>query len=217
MRMLRPLPEGVTRPRLPALVPTNVRFSNRSCEVKHFETVRHCQCPMSHCGLVIFVRNRLRRTFRHGRSKDEAEQARRRPYRLTNVQRSTRTSELTASIVPRGTSCHGFVERRVFADCIRLPAALIAVANAPGPDGTRCRSSHMRCRIAANRRASATIACFIPSDACPTCIAQALSQDHIFEHGSWRGCCVEHRLHRFHLAQRDIRRVPQSTVARLHT
>ena len=41
-------------------------------------------------------------------------------------------------------------------------------------------STHMRCMITANRRASATIAFFIPRRLA-ICIAQALSQDHLFE------------------------------------
>jgi hypothetical protein len=42
-------------------------------------------------------------------------------------------------------------------------------------------STHMRCMITANRRASATIAFFIPRRLA-ICIAQALSQDHFFEY-----------------------------------
>ena len=41
-------------------------------------------------------------------------------------------------------------------------------------------STHMRCMITPNRRASATIAFFIPRRLA-ICIAQALSQDHFFE------------------------------------
>src|ERR1035437_7432544 len=41
-------------------------------------------------------------------------------------------------------------------------------------------STHMRCMITASRRASATIAFFIPRRLA-ICIAQALSQDHLFE------------------------------------
>ena len=41
-------------------------------------------------------------------------------------------------------------------------------------------STHMRCRITASRRASATIAFFFPRRLA-ICIAQALSQDHFFE------------------------------------
>jgi hypothetical protein len=41
-------------------------------------------------------------------------------------------------------------------------------------------STHMRCMMTASRRASATIAFFIPRRLA-TCIAQAFSQDHLFE------------------------------------
>src|SRR5262245_5973917 len=41
-------------------------------------------------------------------------------------------------------------------------------------------STHMRCMITANRRARATIAFFIPRRLA-ICIAQALSQDHLFD------------------------------------
>ena len=41
-------------------------------------------------------------------------------------------------------------------------------------------STHMRCMMTASRRASATIAFFIPRRLA-ICIAQALSQDHFFE------------------------------------
>jgi hypothetical protein len=41
-------------------------------------------------------------------------------------------------------------------------------------------STHMRCRMTANRRARATIAFFIPRRLA-ICIAQALSHDHFFE------------------------------------
>ena len=44
-------------------------------------------------------------------------------------------------------------------------------------------STHMRCMITASRRASATIAFFIPRRLA-ICIAQALSQDHFFERTS---------------------------------
>ena len=43
----------------------------------------------------------------------------------------------------------------------------------------------MRCMITANRRASATIAFFIPRRLA-ICIAQALSQDHLFECSSMK-------------------------------
>src|SRR5262245_39821906 len=49
----------------------------------------------------------------------------------------------------------------------------------PGPADS-VPSTQMRCRITASRRASATIAFFIPRRLA-ICIAQALSHDHFFE------------------------------------
>src|ERR1700738_5363297 len=106
---------------------------------------------------------------------DEAEQSLRRPYRKTN-DRSKRTYELTSSIVPRGTSFHRSVE---------LECPPIAF----DPDGSHAAvtsrvhrnsvpSTHMRCMITANRRASATIAFFIPR-CLAIFMAQALSHDHL--------------------------------------
>ena len=50
----------------------------------------------------------------------------------------------------------------------------------PGPRNSVV-STQMRCMITANRRASATIAFFIPRRLA-ICIAQALSHDHFFEY-----------------------------------
>src|SRR6202167_6583599 len=55
-------------------------------------------------------------------------------------------------------------------------------------------STQMRCMITANRRASATIAFFIPRRLA-ICIAQALSQDHFLERNHGLSCFVEHRPH----------------------
>ena len=100
---------------------------------------------------------------------DEAEQSLGRPNRQIDG-RSKRTSELTSSIVPRGTSFHGLVELEF------SPIDLIAY----GPHATAVSrvqqnsvpSTHMRCMITASRRASATIAFFIPRRLA-ICIAQA--------------------------------------------
>jgi hypothetical protein len=54
--------------------------------------------------------------------------------------------------------------------------------------------------ITANRRASATIAFFIPRRLA-ICIAQALSQDHFFERSSQRTFRAEYRLAACHLRQ----------------
>jgi hypothetical protein len=98
------------------------------------------------------------------------------PYRQTN-DRSKRTCELTSSIGPRGTSLsssflllrlilHGF--HAVAAACSRVQRSSVP-------------STQMRCMMTANRRARATIAFFIPRRLA-ICIAQALSQDHFFDH-----------------------------------
>ena len=96
------------------------------------------------------------------------------------VGRSKQTRELTSSIVPRGTSFHHLVETRVLLLLIltgshAAAASLVQRNSAP--------STHMRCMITANRRASATIALFIPRRLA-ICIAQALSQDHFAERNS---------------------------------
>ena len=92
--------------------------------------------------------------------------------------RSKRTNELTSSIVPRGTSFHRLVELEfspiVFDSYGSHAAAASRVQRNSVP------STHMRCMITASRRASATIAFFIPRRLA-ICIAQALSQDHFFE------------------------------------
>ena len=110
---------------------------------------------------------------------DEVEQSLGRPCRQTDG-RSKQTRKLTSSIVPRGTSFHHLVETRVLLLLIltgshAAAASLVQRNSAP--------STHMRCIITANRRASATIALFIPRRLA-ICIAQALSQDHFAERNS---------------------------------
>ena len=88
--------------------------------------------------------------------------------------RSKRTCELTSSIVPRGTSFHRSVELEcspIVLDPSHAAATSLVQRNS-------VPSTQMRCMITARRRASATIAFFIPRRLA-TCIAQALSQDHL--------------------------------------
>jgi hypothetical protein len=110
---------------------------------------------------------------------DEVEQSFGRPCRQTNG-RSKRTSELTSSIVPRGTSFHRSVEFEfppIGLDAARFHAAAVACSRV---QRNSVPSTHMRCMITANRRARAPIAFFIPR-CLAICIAQALSQDHFFD------------------------------------
>src|ERR1700758_1123226 len=113
-------------------------------------------------------------------SEDKVEQSFGRPFRQENG-RSKRTCELTSSIVPRGTLFHRLVELEF------PPIALIL----SGPHAAAASLVHLnsvpsiqiRCIITANRRASATIAFFIPR-CLAIFIAQALSQDHFAERSS---------------------------------
>ena len=112
-------------------------------------------------------------------SEDEVEQSFRRPYRQTN-DRSKRTCELTSSIVPRGTSFHRRVELECLLSNVIFYCDHAATADCSLVQRNSVPSTHIRCMITANRRASATIAFFIPQRLA-ICIAQALSHDHFFE------------------------------------
>src|ERR1700742_269342 len=104
---------------------------------------------------------------------DEAEQSLGRPCRQKNG-RSKRTCELTPSIVPRGTSFHRSVELE-FSPIGFDPAQYSCCCDCrlfPGPPELGA-IHQMRWRTTARRRASATIAFFIPRRLA-ICIAQAL-------------------------------------------
>ena len=92
--------------------------------------------------------------------------------------RSKQTCELTSSVVPRGTSFHRLVE-------LEFPPIGSDLHGSHAVATSRVQrnsvpSTQMRCMITANRRASATIAFFIPRRLA-ICIAQALSHDHFLE------------------------------------
>jgi hypothetical protein len=108
---------------------------------------------------------------------DEVEQSFGRPCRQCNG-RFKRTYELTSSIVPRGTSFHRWVELDLVLSHLILHRSQAAATSLVHRNSVP--STHTRCMITANRRASATIAFFIPR-CLATFIAQALSQDHFVE------------------------------------
>ena len=136
-------------------------------------------CPPLQCRCRSRARASLR-TRHQGPSimgfEDEAERSLGRPCHQTDG-RSKRTCELTSSIVPRGTSFHRSVE--LLSDLV-LCGAHAAAAACSRVQRNSVPSTQMRCMITASRRASATIAFFIPRRLA-ICIAQALSQDHFFE------------------------------------
>src|SRR5262249_31148957 len=111
---------------------------------------------------------------------DEVEQSFGRPRRQYDG-RSKRTNDLTSSIVPRGTSFHRWVELDLLLSHLILHRSQAAAASLVHRKSVP--STHMRCMITAKRRASATIAFFIPR-CLATLIAQALSQDHFVERTS---------------------------------
>ena len=157
--------------------PRDVRFSNRPVEVKRFQTHHDSGVDVT-CGLTLL--------FGLGTSALPSWDSRTRWNNLYRglalvVGRSKRTCELTSSIVPRGTSVHRLVELEfppIAVDPERLHAAAASLVHL-----NSVPSVQMRCIITANRRASATIAFFIPR-CLAIFIAQALSQDHFAERNS---------------------------------
>src|SRR5262249_193978 len=111
---------------------------------------------------------------------EEGEQSFGRPCRQCDG-RFKRTHELTSSIVPRGTSFHRGVELDFLLLHWILHRSQAAATSLVHRNSVP--STHTRCMITANRRASATIAFFIPR-CLATFIAQALSQDHFVERTS---------------------------------
>ena len=149
------------------------RFSNRPFGVKRFQTIHHRSVSISLTGSCFSSESAQGPSIMG--FEDEAEQSFGRPCQQANG-RSKRPSELTSSIVPRGTSFHRRVEFGFLLSHLILydshAAATSRVQRKSVP------STQMRCRITANRRASATIAFLIPR--CRAIfIAQALSQDHL--------------------------------------
>src|SRR5262249_5603867 len=116
---------------------------------------------------------------------DEVKQSFGRPFGRPCRQydgRSKRTNDLTSSIVPRGTSFHRWGGSQV----LLLSGLILPSSEATAPSlvhRNSVPSTHMRCMITASRRASASIAFFIPR-CLAIFIAQALSQDHFVERTS---------------------------------
>src|SRR6202140_5102271 len=148
----------------------NVCFSNRPFGVKRFQTIHPCN---------VRCRSRARASLRNRHQgpsimgfEDEVEQSYGRP---SLDGRSKRTYELTSSIVPRGTSFHCWVDLGFPPIALILCAPQAATVSLVQQNSVP--STHIRCMITANRRASATIAFFIPR-CLAIFMAQALSQDH---------------------------------------
>jgi hypothetical protein len=155
----------------------DVCFSNRPFEVKHFQTIRRCSVDVVH-GLSLLFGIGTKALPSWG-FENEVEQSFRRPCRQfeRQVQADMRTYLIHR---PARTSFH-LGRSRVFL----LSGLILNVFHAAATVGSWVHrnsvpSTHMRCRMMASRRASATIAFFIPRRLA-ICMAQALSQDHFFE------------------------------------
>jgi len=150
------------------------RFSNRPFGVKCFQTIRRRRSVSISLTGSCFSSESAQGPSIMG-FEDEAEQSFGRPCQQANG-RSKRPSELTSSIVPRGTSFHRRVEFGFLLSHLILYGSHAAATSRVQRKSVP--STQMRCRITANRRASATIAFLIPR--CRAIfIAQALSQDHL--------------------------------------
>src|ERR1700687_4232950 len=154
----------------------DVRFSNRPFGVKHFQTIRRCGVDVTH-GLVLL--------FGIGTRALPSWDSRTRWNNLLvglAVRRTAGPSGHANSPHPSSREGHHstaeWSSSFLLLDLIRHGCHAAAVASRVQRNSVP--STQMRCMITANRRASATIAFFIPRRLA-ICIAQALSQDHFFE------------------------------------
>jgi hypothetical protein len=155
----------------------DVCFSNRPVGVKRFQTHHDCGVDVTR-GLALL--------FGLGAKALPSWDSRTRWNNLYRglavvIGRSKQTCELTSTTVPRGTSFHRLVELEfppIAFDPERPHAAAASLLHL-----NSVPSVQMRCIITAKRRASATIAFFIPR-CLAIFIAQALSQDHFAERNS---------------------------------
>ena len=155
----------------------NVRFSNRPFGVKRFQTIHHCSVDVAH-GLVLL--------FGIGTKAVPSWDPRTRWNDLLGGLAVRRTAGPSGhAISPHPSSREGHHSTARWSSSFLL-SGLILPAHAAAASlvhRNSVPSTQMRCRITANRRASATIAFFIPRRLA-ICIAQALSQDHFTERTS---------------------------------
>src|SRR6202521_3170539 len=160
-----------------ATAPMNVCFSNRPVGVKHFQTIHHCSVDVAH-GLVLL--------FGIGTKALPSWDSKTRWNNLVvglAVRRTVGPSRHANS--PHPSSREGHLSTAWWNSSFLLSDLILHGFHAAAVVCSRVQrnsvpSTQMRCMITANRRASATIAFFIPRRLA-ICIAQALSQDHFFE------------------------------------
>jgi len=155
-----------------------VRFSNRPSGVKHFQTIQHSSVDVAHGLALLFGLGT--RALPLWDSKTRWSNL----LRDLAVEVTAGSSGHTNSPHPSSREGHhstvGWISGFLLFDlilCSSHAAATSLVHRKSVP------STQMRCMITASRRASATIAFFIPR-CLATFIAQALSQDHFVERAS---------------------------------
>ena len=112
-------------------------------------------------------------------SEDEVEQSLGRPFRQTTAGPSGHANSPHPSPREGHHSTARWSSSVLLSDMV-LPGGHAAAAACCRVQQNSVPSTHIRCMITASRRASATIARFMPRRLA-TCIAQALSQDHFLE------------------------------------
>ena len=157
---------------------TDVRFSNRPVWVKRFQTIHRYGVDVAH-GLVLL--------FGIGTKALPSWDSRTRRNNLSDglaVRLTTGPSGHTISPHPSSREGHhatawwssGFLLSGLILHCHAAAVSCRLQRNS-------APSSQMRCMMTAKRRASATMAFFMPRRLA-ICIAQALSQDHLAERTS---------------------------------
>jgi hypothetical protein len=155
----------------------HVRFSNRPFRVKHFQTIHYHSVDVAH-GLVLL--------FGIGTKALPSWDSKTRRNNLSRgltVRRTVGPSGHANS--PHPSSREGHHSTVEWNSSFLLLQLILHVFHAAAVACSRVHrnsvpSTQIRCMITASRRASATIAFFIPRRLA-ICIAQALSQDHFFE------------------------------------
>src|SRR5215831_4658473 len=177
----------------------HVGFSNRPFELKHFQTIRHRNVDVAH-GLTLLFGIGTRA--------------------LPSWDSRTRWNNLIGGLAvlqtvgpsghansPHPSSREGHLSTAGWISSFLLSGWILKGFHAAAVADSRVHrnsapSTHMRCMMTASRRASATIAFFIPRRLA-TCMAQALSQDHLFERS--RLCAASYSITRIISSpQRDI-------------
>ena len=176
-RVMTGLGHSRSRPSHSPAVPTIVRFSNRPFRVKHFQAIHRYSVDVAR-GLVLL--------FGIGTKALPSWDPRTRWNNLLGgltVRRTAGPSGQTNSPHPSSREGHHSTAR--WSSSVLLSDLILYGFHAAAAACSRVQrnsvpSTHMRCMMTASRRASATMAFFIPRRLA-ICIAQALSQDHFFE------------------------------------